>query len=126
MRKNAPIPVDYYETAGGRKPFQEWLLGTTLSDRDRDTIAVEISVQSRGWTSREAKRRRKSMKGYDGLWEIKSKRLSNKRWFRVFFFIHKERIILLGHLEHKQSQKTSQGLLDSMNARMNDHRRSNP
>jgi phage-related protein len=96
--RSKKLPAFFYESALGRRPVREWILGLTLEDRrlvGRDIQKVEF-----GWPLGMPYCRSLG----DGLWEVRSG-LTGGRIGRVIFCVARERMVLL-HSLVKKTQKT--------------------
>ncbi|MEX2318628.1 MAG: type II toxin-antitoxin system RelE/ParE family toxin [Bauldia sp.] len=94
----------FYETATGRRPVRQWLLG--LSRDDRRVVGTDIQKVEFGWPLGMPYCRPLS----GGVWEVRSD-LESGRTARVIFCIVAGEMILL-HAFIKKSQKTPQAELN--------------
>lgn len=94
------IAARFYETAGGRLPVREWLLGLTRDDRR--VVGTDLQKVEFGWPIGMPYCRPLS----GGLWEVRSD-ISDGRTARVIFCIVAGEMILL-HAFVKKTQKTPQ------------------
>lgn len=100
------LPVKFFESDAGNVPVREWLL--SLSSENRKAIGKAIRTIEFGWPIGMPLCR--SIKGYDGLWEIRTN-ISDGRIARVFFCVQKGAMVLL-HGFIKKTQKTPVRELD--------------
>ena len=107
------FPARFFESDTGRIPVRDWLLG--LTPEDRKAIGDDIRTAEFGWPIGMPLCRK--IKGYKGLWEIRSK-LEDGRISRVFFCAHEGSMVLL-HGFIKKSQKTPQKEIDVAIKRQN-------
>ncbi len=114
-KTNKRVPVSFYRNAAGKEPVREWI--QSLSKEDRGTIGDDLRTLEFGWPRGMPLCR--SITGYKGLWEARSK-LSGGRIARVLFYICDGEMILLNGFE-KKSQKTPQNELETADARRRDH-----
>ena len=104
------LPARFYESANGRAPVREWLLG--LGDNDRRTIGKDIAKAEFGWPIGMP-----SCRGMGaGLFEIRSN-LSDGRIGRVLFGIADGSMVLL-HGFIKKTQATPKADLDLARKRL--------
>ena len=92
------LQARFYETAGGREPVRDWLVG--LDDIDRRSVGKEIAKVEFGWPIGLPSRRPLGK----GLYEVRSD-LSDGRIGRVLFGIADGEMILV-HGFVKKTQKT--------------------
>jgi phage-related protein len=95
------LPAAFYELPSGRRPVREWL--KTLDDTDRKIIGEDIKDVEFSWPIGMPLCRALGK----GLWEVRTE-LTQGRVARVFFCIHKGRMVLL-HGFIKKTQKTPNG-----------------
>jgi phage-related protein len=96
--RSKKLPAFFYESALGRRPVREWILGLALEDRKlvgRDIQKVEF-----GWPLGMPYCRSLG----NGLWEVRSD-LTDGRIGRVIFCMAREHMVLL-HSFVKKTQKT--------------------
>jgi phage-related protein len=94
------LPAAFFRTEAGNEPVRNWLIG--LDAEDRKIIGDDIRDCEFAWPIGMPLCR--SLKGYAGLWEIRSNLPSN-RIARVIFCIHDGAMVLL-HGFIKKAQKT--------------------
>ena len=104
MSKLKKVPAAFYETASGKEPVRDWLLG--LDAESRRIVGRDIATAEFGWPIRMPLSRNLG----SGLFEIRSN-ISGKRIARVIFVLRKGRLVLL-HGFVKKSQKTPKSDLD--------------
>jgi phage-related protein len=98
------VPASFFETASGKEPVRDWLLG--LDAESRRIVGRDIATAEFGWPVGMPLSR--NLGG--GLFEIRSN-ISGKRIARVIFEVNGGRMILL-HGFVKKSQKTPKADLD--------------
>ncbi len=94
------LPAVFYQTAAGKEPVREWLLG--LDAHDRRIIGQDIATAEYGWPIGMPLCK---FLGH-GLWEVRS-HLYSGRIARVIFSELKGQMVLL-HAFVKKSQQISQ------------------
>jgi len=94
------LPAVFFQTEAGNEPARDWLKG--LPDEDRKIIGDDIRDCEFAWPIGMPLCR--SLKGYAGLWEIRSNLPSN-RIARMLFCVHESNMVLL-HGFIKKTQKT--------------------
>lgn len=104
MSELKKVPASFYETANGKEPVRDWLLG--LDVESRRIVGRDIATAEFGWPVGMPLSR--SLGG--GLFEIRST-ISGKRIARVIFVIQQGRMVLL-HGFVKKSQKTPKADLE--------------
>jgi len=104
MSKLKKVPASFYETANGKEPARDWLLG--LDPESRRIVGRDIATAEFGWPVGMPLSR--NLGG--GLFEIRSN-ISGKRIARVIFEVRRGRMVLL-HGFVKKSQKTPKSDLD--------------
>jgi len=100
MDSSKRLSARFFVLKGGRTPVREWLLALTINERKR--IGDDIRTAEFGWPMGMPICRK--IKGYKGLWEIRTN-LQNNKIARVIFCIHQDEMILL-HGFIKKTQKT--------------------
>ncbi len=100
------VPVAFYRSGSGREPAREWLRG--LPEEDRKIIGDDLRTLEFGWPLGMPLCR--SVSSRKGLWELRSKLISN-RIARMLFCIAEGRLVVL-HGFIKKSQKTREMELD--------------
>jgi len=105
-RRKKRIPAAFYHTGTGTEPVRAWL--KALSDEDRRIIGLDIATVEYGWPVGMPVCR--SITGRRGLWEVRSS-LPDGRIARVFFCIHRGRLMLL-HGIVKKTEKSPDSDLD--------------
>ncbi|MEX2376110.1 MAG: type II toxin-antitoxin system RelE/ParE family toxin [Dehalococcoidia bacterium] len=98
------VSASFYETAQGREPVRDWLMG--LDAESRKIVGRDIATAEFGWPVGMPLSR--TLGG--GLYEIRSN-ISGKRIARVIFVLDRGRMVLL-HGFVKKSQKTPKADLD--------------
>ena len=96
--RSKKLPAFFYESALGKRPVREWILGLSLEDRKlvgRDIQKVEL-----GWPLGMPYCRSLG----NGLWGVRSD-LTDGKTGRVIFCVARERMVLL-HGFVKKTQKT--------------------
>ena len=112
------LRIDFYETPSGAKPVLKHL--SNLKKYDRIAVGLAVGRLARDWPNTAIATK---MPNTGGLCEINNApKLINKRSYRLFFCVDGDTIILLDYIEHKQSQKTPQRILDRAISRMKAHR----
>ena len=104
MPKLKKVPASFYETANGKEPVRDWLLG--LDAESRRIVGRDIATAEFGWPVGMPLSR--NLGG--GLFEIRSN-ISGRRIARVMFVLRRGRMVLL-HGFVKKSQKTPRADLD--------------
>lgn len=114
--RNLPkiLHARFYKSTGGGEPVKIWLLA--LDKSDRRTIGEDIFTLEHSWPI--GKPKCSAMKGYRGLYEVRSN-ISNGRITRILFTIVASEMILL-HGFIKKTQKTPQRDLDLAAQRLNE------
>ena len=94
------ITVIFYKSELGNEPVREWLKSLNLEDRK--IIGYDIKTVEFGWPLGMPLCR--SLSGYKGLWEVRSK-LTYDKIARILFFIDKDKMVLLhGFIKKSQSK----------------------
>ena len=96
--RSKKLPALFYETAKGRQPVRDWILG--LSPEDRKLIGRDIQKVEFGWPMGMPYCRSLG----DGLWEVRSS-LARGRIARVLFCVARGNMAPL-HGFIKKTQKT--------------------
>ncbi len=109
------IKVIFFKTATGNEPVREWL--KSLSFEDRKMIGFDIKTIEFGWPLGMPLCR--SLSGYKGLWEVRSK-LTHEKIARILFFIDSNKMVLL-HGFIKKTQKTPESDLSLAMKRKKDY-----
>lgn len=101
-----PIHTVFYESGAGREPVRGWLKAKTREDKR--VIGEDIKAVSEGWPV--GPPLCEPVTGRKGLWEVRSN-LSGGRIARVYFKIHRGKMVLLHGID-KKSRKAPKAALD--------------
>ena len=109
------IEICFYKASNGNEPVLEWL--RSLSKEDKKKIGEDLRTIEYGWPTDMPMRFIRSMKGYRGLWEFKTRVGKEGNEIRIFFTAAEGNLVLL-HYFYKTSNKTPKKEIEVAVSRM--------
>ena len=113
MDHHTKLQVVFFRTDTGNEPVRQWL--RDLDKEDKKTIGGDIQMVQYRWPV--GKPFVEKIKGYQNLWEVRSK-LRRRREARVLFTVKGSKMAIL-HGLMKKKRKISRSVLAEVDRRKN-------